>query len=72
VHHGTAWRIAVYGREHGIPHFHLEGRGFRCSISIEALELIVGTAPPAVLRTARTWAREHRRELMAKWQELNK
>lgn len=67
----AVWRIAVYGRDHGIPHFHVEGPGFRGSVSIETLELIVGVVPAAILRTARTWAHEHRQELLAKWRELN-
>jgi len=71
LYHTTTWKIAVYGREHGIPHFHVEGRGFRCSIAIETLNLIIGDAPPVVLSLARTWAREHQRDLLAKWLELN-
>jgi hypothetical protein len=67
----AAWRIAVYGRDHGIPHFHIEGPGFRASVSIEGLELIVGTAPARILGAAREWARRHQDELMATWQELN-
>jgi hypothetical protein len=32
---------------------------------------LVGTVPVAILQAARAWARDHRRELMAKWRELN-
>jgi hypothetical protein len=71
LHRQAAWRIAVYGRDHGIPHFHVEGPGFRGSVSIETLELIIGAVPAAILRTARAWAREHRQELLTKWRELN-
>jgi hypothetical protein len=71
LHHASTWKIAVYGREHGIPHFHVEGRGFRCSIAIETLDLIIGDAPHGVLRMARIWAREHQRDLLVKWLELN-
>ena len=60
LHREAAWRIAVYGRDHGIPHFH-----------IESLDLIVGAVPAAILRAARAWAHEHRQELLAKWRELN-
>jgi hypothetical protein len=65
------WKIAVYGREHGVPHFHVEGRGFRCSVSIETQEPIIGVAPAAILKTACAWAREHRAELMTGWRDLN-
>jgi hypothetical protein len=61
----------VYGRDHGVPHFHIEGREFRCSVAIDKLELIIGAAPPGVLRMAIAWARANQAELTAKWQELN-
>jgi hypothetical protein len=44
------WKIGVYGREHGLPHFHIECPGFRCSIDIETLDVIVGMVPDAVLK----------------------
>lgn len=68
---GPNWKIAVYAREHGIPHFHIEGPGFRCSVGIATLEVIVGAVPATVLREATGWAREHQAELLVKWQELN-
>ena len=67
----ASWKIAVYGREHGVPHFHVEGPGFRCSVAITTGELIIGNAPSGVLTAARAWARENVASLMAKWQELN-
>jgi hypothetical protein len=72
VHRGSGWKIAVYGREHGVPHFHIEGPGYRCSVAIRTLEIIVGHAPPGVIRAARDWASAHRRELLVAWQELNR
>ena len=65
------WRLSVYGREHGVPHFHIEGPGFRCSVEIETRRLIVGSAPAAIVRTAREWAESNEARLMAVWQELN-
>jgi hypothetical protein len=65
------WKIAVYGGDHGIPHFHIEGRGFRCSVAIATGALIVGEAPTRVLAEARAWAAAHSAELAATWQELN-
>jgi hypothetical protein len=70
-YHAATWKIAVYGREHGVPHFHVEGRGFRCSVSIETHELIIGVAPTPILKIARDRAREHRAHLMSTWLELN-
>jgi hypothetical protein len=72
LHRGADWKIAVYGREHGVPHFHIEAAGYRCSVAITTLEVIVGNAPSDVLKAARIWARENRADLMAKWQELNR
>lgn len=67
----SGWRIAVYGREHGVPHFHVEGPGFRCSVAIETGEVIVGTVPAAVLREAKRWAEANKALLRTTWQELN-
>ena len=71
MHRGPNWKVSVYGREHGLAHFHIEGPGFRCSVEIATLEVIVGAVPSAVLRDALIWARDHQAELVAKWQELN-
>jgi hypothetical protein len=71
LYRAAAWKISVYGRDHGVPHFHIEGRAFRCSVTISTLELLVGSAPPGVLKTAIAWARASQAELMAKWKELN-
>ncbi len=68
---GPNWKIAVYGREHGVPHFHIEGPGFRASVGIGSLVLIVGTVPPKVFTEAVEWAAENQSLLAAKWQELN-
>lgn len=68
---GPNWKIAVYGRDHGIPHFHIEGPGFRCSIAIQSQELIIGSAPAAVISAATIWAASNQVVLMATWQELN-
>jgi hypothetical protein len=71
MHRGPNWRISVYGREHGVPHFHVEGPDFRASVTIATLNVIVGTAPATVLSEALAWAREQQAALLAQWQELN-
>ena len=71
LHRQATWKIAVYGADHGVPHFHIEGREFRCSVAIATREVIVGEAPTSVLRAATVWAEAHEAELSAKWQELN-
>jgi len=71
LYRGPNWKISVYGREHGIPHFHVTGREFRCAIAIGSLELLAGEAPPAALAIARAWATSNEDALIAKWKELN-
>jgi hypothetical protein len=71
VYRQPGWKIAVYGREHGLPHFHIEGPDFRCSVSIETLDVIVGTVPTIVMKDAYRWAKANRSALLAKWRELN-
>jgi hypothetical protein len=72
LHRQARWKIAVYGGDHGIPHFHVEGPDFRCSVAIATRALIVGDAPARVLAVARAWAASHEAELVAKWTELNR
>jgi Domain of unknown function (DUF4160) len=69
---GPNWKIAVYGREHGVPHFHIEGPDFRCSIGIASFEVIIGAVPAKILAEAIAWAGANQEVLMAKWQELNR
>lgn len=68
---GPGWKIAVYGRGHGVPHFHIEGPDFRCSVAITSFDLIVGTVPASVLKDASDWARLNQASLMQTWRELN-
>ncbi|AQR62384.1 hypothetical protein BZG35_12565 [Brevundimonas sp. LM2] len=71
LHRAPAWKIAVYGRDHGVPHFHVEGKGWRCSVSIATLELIIGQPPKDALAAAIGWASDHQADLMRTWRELN-
>src|SRR3546814_4989117 len=61
---GPRWKIAVYGRDHGVPHFHIEGPDFRCSVAIASFDVIVGTVSAAVLKDALEWARPNQALLM--------
>lgn len=71
LHRQGAWKIAVYGAEHGMPHFHIEGPGFRASVAIATRQVIVGQVPAHVLAAARAWAAANESRLLAKWRELN-
>jgi len=66
VHRCSNWKIALYAGDHGVPHFHIEGPDFRCSVGIATLEVIIGKVPSGVLGEARRWARNNRALLTAK------
>lgn len=66
-----SWKICVYGAEHGVPHFHVEGHGFRCSVGIDTLHIIIGSAPSSVLREALAWAGQNQSNLRNEWHRLN-
>jgi hypothetical protein len=53
LHHNRNWKIEVFGREHGVPHFHLQWPEGRASLDIETLEIIIGNPPPLILVEAR-------------------
>ena len=60
--------IAMYYREHGVPHFHATHGGQAAAISIATLDPIAGTLPPPQLRLVRAWAAMHRSELATNWE----
>ncbi len=59
--------IAIYWKEHGVPHFHAKYGNHRASFSIEDLRLLEGELPPRVTGLVLEWASLHREELMADW-----
>ncbi len=59
--------IAIYWKEHGVPHFHAKYGGHRASYAIDDLRLLEGTLPPRVTGLVLEWASLHREELMADW-----
>ncbi len=71
LHRGPNWKIAVYAGDHGVPHFHIVGPGFRASVGIATLKVIVGAVPRRQLVAALAWALAHQGEWQAKWEELN-
>jgi len=65
LHHNRNWKIEAFGREHGIPHFHLPWPDGRASIAIETLEVIIGNPPAIIFAEAREWAEINRDRLWA-------
>jgi hypothetical protein len=59
--------IAMYYREHGVPHFHATYAGETVVVSIESGDAIAGTVPARALRLIQEWAGLHRNELRLNW-----
>jgi hypothetical protein len=59
--------IAMYYREHGVPHFHAIYGEHQASIAIESLEALHGYLPPRASRLVKRWACLHREELLENW-----
>lgn len=59
--------IAIYWKEHGIPHFHAKYGGNRASIAIEDMRLLEGKLPPRAMALVVEWAAKHQDELLADW-----
>lgn len=59
--------IAMYYREHGVPHFHATYAGATVVVSIQTGEVIAGGVPARALRLVREWWDLHRDELQLNW-----
>jgi len=59
--------IAMYWREHGIPHFHVKYGEFRGVFRIDNLDLMEGFLPKRVISLVLEWAFQHRQELNNNW-----
>jgi hypothetical protein len=59
--------IAMYYREHGVPHFHAFYGGYEASIAIGTLKILRGDLPPRALRLVKQWASMHREDLFRDW-----
>ena len=59
--------IAIYWKEHGVPHFHAKYQADRASFAIEDFRLLEGGLPPRVTGLVLEWATAHQDELLADW-----
>jgi hypothetical protein len=71
MHRDRNWKIQVFGREHGVPHFHVWTPNAAAVIAIETLAVLSGAVDATTLEEARAWAETHRAELLAEWRRLN-
>jgi hypothetical protein len=60
--------VAMYYKEHGVPHFHVRYAEHDATISIDSLDVLAGSLPRRALNLAREWASLHRGELLANWE----
>jgi hypothetical protein len=59
--------IAIYWKEHGVPHFHAKYGSHRASFAIEDFRLLEGRLPPRVTGLVLEWAATHQQDLAADW-----
>ncbi|HUN72572.1 MAG TPA: DUF4160 domain-containing protein [Steroidobacteraceae bacterium] len=65
------WKLQVFGREHGMPHFHVWTPDGAAVVAIDTLEVLSGSVDASVLAEARVWARNHSAQVEAEWLRLN-
>lgn len=65
------WKLQVFGREHGIPHFHVWTPNGAAVVAIDTLALLSGSVDASVLADAREWARSYSAQISAEWLRLN-
>jgi Domain of unknown function (DUF4160) len=65
------WKLQVFGREHGMPHFHVWTPEDAAVVAIGTLTVLSGSVEASILADARAWARSHATEIMAEWLRLN-
>jgi hypothetical protein len=71
LHRARNWKLQVFGREHGVPHFHVWTPDAAAVVAIDTLAVLSGAVDAKALEEARTWASAHRAELSAEWRRLN-
>jgi hypothetical protein len=62
--------IAMYLADHPPPHFHVLGREGQAQVATADLRVIARSGR-VDLTEALAWARDHRDDLMARWNELS-
>ena len=65
-------KITVYADDHGAPHFHVAGPGFRLVVEMGSLKVLRGSARREDVVDALAWAAEHTALLLAEWRKLNR
>lgn len=71
LHAGGNWKLQVFGREHGMPHFHVWTPDGAAVVAMGTLALLSGSVEASILAEAREWARTHSAQIAAEWHRLN-
>jgi hypothetical protein len=64
----NTYRIQLRERDHPPPHVHLTGGGVDVVLSLETVEVMMGRAPPLIIKEALDWVRSHQVQLLEDWQ----
>jgi hypothetical protein len=60
------YRIQLREKDHPPPHVHLTGGGLDVMLSL-VTEVMVGRAPPLIIKEALEWVRAHQVQLLEDW-----
>jgi hypothetical protein len=60
--------IAMYYKDHALPHFHAKYAGQSGAFSLPDLRLVEGSLPRRVISLVLEWAFDHRDELARDWE----
>ena len=67
-----SFKLLMFFQDENPPHVHIKGSDFAAKIGIANGDLLAGHVPNKVLKQARRWVEEHRAELLAMWDELQR
>jgi hypothetical protein len=71
LHRNGQWKLQVFGREHGMPHFHVWTADGAAVLAIDSLAVLSGSIDAGTLAGAREWAKAHSAEIATEWRRLN-
>ncbi len=64
--------IQMHYNDHAPPHFHAAYAEYACQVNIRTLKIIHGEFPRRAFALVKTWAEQHRSELLENWELCRK
>jgi hypothetical protein len=61
------YRIQLREKDHPPPHVHLTGDGADVMLSLETIEVMMGKAPPLIIKEAPAWIADNQAKLLGDW-----